>query len=46
LKIIKTAKEMFGKIWRKQAKICENLPKKLGKFDLPATTRRVDPRLR
>ena len=30
LKRLKTAKEMFAKIWRKQAKICENLHKKLG----------------
>ena len=30
LKRNKTAKEMFAKIWRKQAKICENLHKKLG----------------
>jgi hypothetical protein len=30
LKSHKTAKEIFAKIWRKQAKIFENLPKKLG----------------
>jgi len=29
LKFHKTAKEMFAKIWRKQAKICEHLHKKL-----------------
>jgi hypothetical protein len=30
LKKIKTAKEMFAKIWRKQAFFWKNLPKKLG----------------
>jgi len=29
LKKLKTTKEMFAKIWRKQAKICENLQKSL-----------------
>jgi hypothetical protein len=32
LKKLKTTKEMFAKIWRKQAFFCENLDKKLGAF--------------
>jgi hypothetical protein len=35
LKTLKTAKEMFAKIWRKQAFFCENLHKILGN-GLPA----------
>jgi hypothetical protein len=32
LKTLKTAKEMFAKIWRKQTFFCENLDKKLGRL--------------
>ena len=32
LKSLETAKEMFAKIWRKQAFFCENLDKKLGRL--------------
>jgi len=34
LKGLKAAKEMFAKIWRKQAFIWKNLPKKLGRLHI------------
>ena len=43
LKKLKTTKEMFAKIWRKQAKICKNLPKKFGGASRPEAAARSDP---